>query len=277
MLSLRPPGWRGDPGGVGLVRHGSATVDGVFCVASLVPSPPALVPELGGAAGAAADGEPAVLRRAVLSAAGALAEQVSRWIVVGAAESDLVLGPETAGTFRGYGVDVRVGLSRAVASTTADPALPLPMLIGGWLRAQVAPEVSAQARLIAADSTAAECVAFGARLRAELDAETDRYGVLVVGDGAATMSTKAPRYLDARAEAVQADIDRALTAGDRAALAALDPRLCAELDVSGRPAYQILAGLFSADDTDPKVETRYAAAPFGVAYHVSVWYPGGAA
>ncbi|MET9492026.1 hypothetical protein [Nocardia sp. NPDC006630] len=249
----------------------------MFCVASLVPSPPALVPELGGAAGAATDGEPAVLRRAVLSAAGALAEQVSRWIVVGAAESDLVLGPETAGTFRGYGVDVRVGLSRAVASTTADPALPLPMLIGGWLREQVAPEASAQARLIAADSTPAECVAFGARLRAELDAETDRYGVLVVGDGAATMSTTAPRYLDTRAEAVQADIDRALTAGDRAALAALDPQLCADLDVAGRPAYQILAGLFSADDTHPKVETRYAAAPFGVAYHVSVWYPGGAA
>ncbi|WP_067704807.1 hypothetical protein [Nocardia jejuensis] len=244
----------------------------MFCVASLVPSPPALVPELGGAAGAAGDGEVAVLRTAVLTAAGELAEKASRWLVVGVDESTRRLGPETTGSFRGYGVDVRVGLSGGLG-TEPDPSLPLPVLIAGWLRGRLAPGVSAEAQTIAADAPASACRALGASLRAELDADPAHCGVLVVGDGAATMSTAAPRYLDARAEGAQADIDRALSAGDRAALAALDSGLCAELDVAGRPAYQVLAGLFETDAADPKVETLYAAAPFGVAYHVSVWFP----
>ncbi|MRH89747.1 hypothetical protein GFY24_20250 [Nocardia sp. SYP-A9097] len=249
----------------------------MFCVASLVPSPPALVPELGGAAGAAADSAVTVLRGAVLKAVGELAGQAKRWIVVGVAESDGVFDAETAGTFQGYGVDVRIGLSESANLENPDRGLPLPVLIGGWLREQVAPDVVAVARLVAADASAQECLAYGARLRAELDSATDRYGVLVVGDGAATLSLKAPRYLDERAEAVQAEIDRALSSGDRTAIADLDQKLCAELDVAGRPAFQVLAGLFTAERTDPRVETLYAAAPFGVAYHVSVWYPGAAA
>ncbi|MEV6065918.1 hypothetical protein AB0L82_05135 [Nocardia sp. NPDC052001] len=249
----------------------------MFCVASLVPSPPALIPELGGAAGAAADGDLARLRGAVFEAAGELAGQAKRWIVVGVADSDSVYDSETAGTFRGYGVDIRAGLSATANTGNPDPDLPLPVLIGGWLRERVAPDAIAVARLVASDTPAAECLAYGRKLRAELDSATDRYGVLVVGDGAATLSLKAPRYLDPRAEAVQAEIDRALAAGDRTALAALDERLCAELDVAGRPAFQVLAGLFAADAADPRVETFYAAAPFGVAYHASSWLPGGAA
>lgn len=284
---------------MGLVRCVSATVDGVFRVASLVPSPPVLVPELGGAAGAATDTEVAALRTAVLRAARELAGQATRWIVVGADDVTRVIGSDAVGTFRGYGADVRVGLSGDdyAGDENADPALPLPVLIAGWLRAQVAPAavaesrgavspgavesastaeapVVAEARLVAADLSSAECVAFGRALRAELDAAPEPYGVLAVGDGAATLSTKSPRYFDERAEKAQAEIDRALGAGDRDALAALDPRLCAELAVAGRPVFQVLAGLFTEN---PEVETLYAAAPFGVAYHVSVWRPGGSA
>lgn len=268
--------------GVGLVRCVSATVVGVFCVASLLPSPPVLVPELGGAAGASAEGTIAELRAAVLRAAGELAARASRWIVVGVAEpeegsgggdSGRVIGSDAVGTFRGYGVDLCVGLSGVVAERVADPMLPLPALIAGWLREQVAPEVTAECRLISADAAADESLTFGRLLRADLDAEPESIAVLIVGDGAATLSLKAPRYLDERAAGVQEAIDRALSAGDRQALAALDTRLCAEIEVQGRPAYQVLAGLFATDAADPDVETLYAAAPFGVAYHVSVWRP----
>ncbi|MEU1429628.1 hypothetical protein ABZ412_21370 [Nocardia sp. NPDC005746] len=252
----------------------------MFCVASLVPSPPVLVPELEGAAGSAVEGAVAELRAAVSAAGRELAARVSRWVVVGVAEpgegagdSGRVIGADAVGTFRGYGVDVRVGLSGPVAERVADVLLPLPALIAGWLREQVAPETVAECRLISADATAEESLAFGRALRAELDAESEPVGVLVVADGAATLSLKAPRYLDERAEGVQADIDQALSAGDRKALADLDTALCAEIEVEGRPAYQALAGLFAADPADPQVETRYAAAPFGVAYHVSVWLP----
>ncbi|MEU1209885.1 hypothetical protein [Nocardia sp. NPDC005825] len=254
----------------------------MFCVASLVPSPPVLVPELEGAAGSAVEGAVAELRAAVLAAGEELAARVSRWVVIGVAEpgevsgaggSGRVIGADAVGTFRGYGVDVRVGLSGPVAERVADVLLPLPALIAGWLRQQVAPETVAECRLISADATAEESLAFGRALRVELDAESEPVGVLVVADGAATLSLKAPRYLDERAEGVQADIDRALSAGDRQALADLDTALCAEIEVAGWPAYQALAGLFAADPADPRVETRYAAAPFGVAYHVSGWRP----
>ncbi|MFJ4650017.1 hypothetical protein ACIP5Y_01950 [Nocardia sp. NPDC088792] len=275
----------------------------MFCVASLVPSPPVLVPELGGAAGTAADTEVAALRTAVLRAGRELAGQATRWIVVGADEVTRVIGSDAVGTFRGYGADLRVGLTGGshFDDENADPALPLPALIAGWLREQVAPAetragdalraagpshsatesrqdaatpVVAEARLVAADLSSEECVAFGRALRAELEAAPESYGVLAVGDGAATLSTKSPRYFDERAEKVQAEIDRALAAGDRDALAALDQRLCAELAVAGRPVFQVLAGLFAEN---PEVETLYAAAPFGVAYQVSVWRPGGSA
>ncbi|MVU76914.1 hypothetical protein GPX89_06605 [Nocardia sp. ET3-3] len=265
----------------------------MFCVASLVPSPPVLVPELEGTAGALGDGPVATLRAAVLRAAGELAARASRWIVVGVAEpeevsggavAERVIGSDAVGTFRGYGVDVRVGLTGSMAERVVydpvldiDPLLPLPALIAGWLREQVAPEAVAECRLISADASADECLTFGRYLRTELDAEAEPVAVLVVGDGAATLSLKAPRYLDERAEGVQEVIDRALGAGDREALAALDTHLLAELDVAGRPAYQVLAGLFAVDPVDPEVETLYAAAPFGVAYHVSVWRPGAAA
>ncbi|MFI6866904.1 hypothetical protein [Nocardia sp. NPDC050406] len=245
----------------------------MFHVAALVPSPPVLVPELGGAAGVAEGAEVTALRAAVLGVGRDLARRASRWVVVGVSDTDRHVGSEAVGTFRGFGVDVRVGLSAAALAndTAADPSLPLPVLIGAWLRGQVATETEARAHLLAADTPAASAAEFGAALREKLDAEAEPYGVLVVGDGAATLTTASPRYFDERAEAVQAEIDRALTAGDRKALAALDSELCAELHVAGRPAFQALAGLFTADA--PHIETSYAAAPFGVGYHVGLWLP----
>ncbi len=259
----------------------AATVDGVFSLAVLIPSPPVLVPELCGGR-PTVDGEhpaaqvPAV-REAVLAAGRTLAGETLRWTVAGVApvgadgEFDYV---DAVGTFRGYGADVRVALTDSALDDglPADQELPLPVLIAGWLRGQVAPDATAEARLIAAGSPPRDCTGLGARLRRDLDAEPGPRGVLVVADGATTLSTKAPGYLDPRAAGAQEGIDRALDAGDCAALAALDTTLCAELGVSGRAAYQVLAGLFGANSR-PSVETLYRAAPFGVGYHVSVWRP----
>ncbi|MEG8178777.1 class III extradiol ring-cleavage dioxygenase family protein [Nocardia terpenica] len=319
----------------------------MFRLAALIPSPPLLVPELCGGSPVADDSHPAAqvpaLREAVLSAARTLAESAERWTIVGVGNVEQVLGPDTVGTFRGFGADVRVALSPAAlgdpgqkhagisggrhagmtggqragmtgewaarmteeqaggltgsAGTTgerapgmageraagmsgewgrgADPWLPLSVLIGGWVRGRVAPGVAARGRVVAGDAGVEHCLAVGAKLRGELDADDADHGVLVVADGAATLSIKAPGYLDPRAAGVQDGIDRALATGDRAALAELDSGLCAELEVSGRAAYQVLAGLFEVDERDPSVETRYAAAPFGVGYQVSVWRPGG--
>ncbi|GAA5055661.1 class III extradiol ring-cleavage dioxygenase family protein [Nocardia callitridis] len=247
----------------------------MFSIAALVPAAPILVPELGGGARHPRDVELSDLREAVLSAAKSLAAVADRWVVVGADRAEGEFGSETVGTFRGFGVDLRVGLSAEAVSDVraADPGLPLSVLIGAWLRGQVAPSGNAWASIVAHDASAARCGEHGARLRARLDEDSGATGVLVVADGAATLSASAPGYLDERASAVQDTLDQALGAGDLAAVGALDPGLCAEVMVSGRAAHQVLAGLF---DTDPTVETLYRGAPFGVGYHVGLWRPSGA-
>ncbi|APE38567.1 hypothetical protein BOX37_20775 [Nocardia mangyaensis] len=251
----------------------------MFSIAALVPSPPMLVPALCGR-GELPDGESddpiAVLRAAALDAAAALAAVADRWTVLGVGADDQNFGPATRGTFRGFGADVVVGLGpRDSAPVPADPQLPLPVLIAGWLREQVAPEISVRARLLAADTAPRECARVGAALRAALDADPAPHAVLVVADGAATLTVKAPGYLDERAAPAQHELDAALRAGSRSGLAVLDPDLCARLLLDGRAAYQAMGGLFAGDPADPLVRTLYQGAPYGVAYDVSVWRSSG--
>ncbi|MEU8898028.1 hypothetical protein [Nocardia sp. NPDC048505] len=245
----------------------------MFSLAALVPSPPILVPELGGAV-ALSDADPvAPLRAAALAAVAALDAVANEWFVIGVGDRD---GDEWGGvgTFRGYGADVRVALSQEAGADAADPGWPLPALVAGWLRGRAAPAARATVSLVDATADAGECLAFGRALRARLDAAPTPAGVLVIADGAATLTLRSPGYLNPAAAPAQQELDRALDTGDVAALRALDPARCAELGIAGRAAYQVLAGLF-ADDT-PEVETLYQDAPFGVGYHVGLWRPGGA-
>ena len=71
---------------------------------AIIPSAPVLVPEL---AGAAAD-EVADLRAAMVAAAAALPP---RWVAVGVGAGDAVVGPDSVGTFAGFGTDLLVRLS----------------------------------------------------------------------------------------------------------------------------------------------------------------------
>ncbi|MGP4056603.1 hypothetical protein ACTWP6_17560 [Mycobacterium sp. 4D054] len=223
---------------------------------ALVPSAPLLVPEL--ASSAATDTED--LRAAALSAAAALPP---RWIAVGVTRADTVLRPDAVGTFAGYGVDVRVGLS-AGAVTGEPTALPLCALIAAWLRGGVtAAEV--EVRGYRADLDAAVAVETGRRLRAEIEAEPDQIGVLVVADGANTLTPAAPGGHDPDSPRAQAVLDDALAAGDTAALTDL-PSV-----ILGRVAYQVLAGL--AGPGARVAEEFYRGAPYGVGYFAGVWTP----
>lgn len=265
--TVAQPDWQG----VGAPGR-ATTVDGVFCLAALVPSPPILVPELCGGLGAGA--AVAEVRAAALAAVADLAAVTSRWTVVGVGAGDRVAGPETAGTFRGFGVDLAVGLTgTAVDGVVADPDLPLPVLIAAWLREQAAPDAVAQAWIVDAETPAGQCAELGAKLRAELDADPEPQGVLVVADGASTLTTSAPGYFHPRAPDRQAALEDALRAGDRDGLLALDRGECAEVGMHGRAAFQVLAGMFGADPAAPTVDTRYQDAPFGVGYQVGLWRP----
>ena len=53
---------------------------------------------------------------------------------------------------------------------------------------------------------------------------------------------KRPAHFDQRAAWFDAEVERAIRAGDLGALLAVDPALARELMATGRPAWQVLAG-----------------------------------
>jgi len=231
-------------------------VCGVLTAIALTPSAPVLVPELAGTAA----GEVAAFREAAVAAAAGLPD---RWIVIGVGAADAVFGPDTRGTLAGYGVDVPVALGPEPPDEVT--ALPLCALFAGWLRGRANPAARAEVRVYSAEHDAEAALARGRALRAELDASNDPVGVLVVADGANTLTAGAPGGYDPDAEPVQAGLDDALAGGDTAALAAL-PGF-----VVGRVAYQVLAGLAGPGPRSAKELAR--GAPYGVGYFVGVWVP----
>jgi hypothetical protein len=231
-------------------------VCGVLTAIALTPSAPVLVPELAGTAAV----EVAAFRDAAVTAAAGLPD---RWIVVGVGASDEVIEPRTRGTFAGFGVDVPVALGPEWPDAVT--ALPLCALFAGWLRGQANPAASAEVRVYSSDHGAEAALEIGRALRAELDGLADPVGVLVVADGANTLTPPAPGGYDPDAEPVQAALDDALAAGDTTALAALPDYII------GRVAYQVLAGLAGPGPRAAKELAR--GAPYGVGYFVGVWAP----
>lgn len=224
---------------------------------AIVPSAPVMVPEL--ASGAAAEIED--LRAAAASAAAGLPR---RWIAVGTAPADGVHGSTCAGTFAGYGVDVRVGLSAGAVGAQPEP-LPLSVLIAAWLRGVAGPQASVEAHTYRTDHDADAALGLGRQLRAQLDAAGEEVGVLVVADGANTLTPSAPGGYDPESVAVQATLDDALASGDAEALVRVPA------SVVGRVPFQVLAGLTGPGPRSAK--ELYRGAPFGVGYFVGVWTP----
>jgi hypothetical protein len=229
----------------------------VLSTVAVVPEPPLLVPEL--ATGAAT--ETAALRAACREAARRLAAASGSWTAVGADSGGRRTATSDArGSFVGFGVDVVVGLGPH-ATGPVDPALPLPLLIAGWLRDDL--PVTVRGETVAPDSDPAACLALGAELARETTA------LLIVGDGAATHTEKAPGYLDERAGPFDDAVAAALAAADPEALAALDPALAADLWAVGRAPWQVLAGATRGRAWTG--ELLHSSRTFGVGYHVAVW------
>jgi hypothetical protein len=228
---------------------------GVLSAIAIVPSAPVIVPEL--ASGAAA--ELADFHEAVFAAAVSLPD---RWVAVGVGQSDAVLGPECVGTFGGYGVDVQVALSPDAGA--APEELPLCALIAGWIRGQAKPQARAEVRVYATGHDVDAALGYGRGLRAEIDEAADPIGVLIVADGANTLTPPAPGGYDPDSITAQGALDDALAAGDAAALTRLPDTMV------GRVAYQVLAGLAEAPTSAKEL---YRGAPYGVGYFVGVWRP----
>ncbi|WP_327304213.1 class III extradiol dioxygenase subunit B-like domain-containing protein [Streptomyces sp. NBC_01298] len=234
----------------------------MLVAAAVCPAPPMLLPEL--ATGAAA--ELADARTACSDALSVLAaSRPDLLVVVGACDPDHHGAyPQGArGTFRGFGVaaDVRLG-----EGEEGPRLLPTPLAVGAWLLGRAGwGAAPLEGFGVAGPLDTEQCLEAGR----ELAVREDRVALLVMGDGSARRTLKAPGYLDERAAGFDAEAARALGAADLPALAALDAGLAAELQAAGRAPWQVLAG--AAEGAGLEGRLLYEDAPYGVGYFVAAW------
>ncbi|WP_411109969.1 class III extradiol dioxygenase subunit B-like domain-containing protein [Streptomyces sp. c-19] len=254
----------------------------MLVAAAVCPCPPLLVPEV--ATGAAHELDAA--RAACLDAVGLLAAaRPDRLYVLGPAPEGAhgVFPAGSAGSFAGFGVDLSVRLGEApeddqrpgtdqpgtAPAGTASPGartLPASLAVGAWLLDR-ADWADAPIEGLGVDEAATPGVCAG--LGRGLAASAERVALLVLGDGSACRTVKAPGYLDERAAGFDAEAARALGTADVAALLALDPELAYELKVAGRAPWQVLAG--AAEDAGLDGRLLFEDAPYGVGYFVAAW------
>ncbi|GAB3363131.1 class III extradiol dioxygenase subunit B-like domain-containing protein [Modestobacter lapidis] len=224
------------------------------------PSPPLLLPAVGGTATSAAS----ALRAAVLLAVeSVLAERPDVLVVVGVGGAGraatgaraLRFGPGDAGDLRGYGIDLEVPF--AGRARPGGQRLPLAHTVGAWLldhAGHIGPRLG-----VGPDGLAP--------VLAELPASV---GVLAMGEGSARRSDKAPGHLDPAAAGFDATVAAALAGGDAAALAALDPQEGEHLLAAGVPVWRAVGAALGGRPVVAGL--RYDDAPFGVGYLVAEWH-----
>ena len=111
----------------------------------------------------------------------------------------------------------------------------------------------------------------GRRVAAHLlgNQQADGPGILVVANGSATRTEKAPGFFDERAAAFDAAIGKALADGDPAALAGIDLDLADEL--WALPDADVLRLLAEQVGPVTDVQVDYDEDPYGVQYWVVRW------
>lgn len=240
----------------------------MLVAAAVCPCPPLLVPEV--AAGAAPELD--ALREACADAVGLLAaSRPDLLVAVGPADapgrSDFPAGAH--GSFRPFGVALDVRLGKAAADAAQAPApgaplLPSSLAVAAWLlRGWSAGPVEG---LGVGEELAPDLCAAAGR---EVTASAGRVALLVMGDGSACRTVKAPGYLDERAEAYDTAVAAALAAADLRTLAGLDVGVSAQLRAVGRAPWQLLAG--AAEGAGLGGQLLYEDAPYGVGYVVAGW------
>ncbi|MEV4574650.1 hypothetical protein AB0K16_15475 [Nonomuraea jabiensis] len=175
-------------------------------------------------------------------------------IVVGGAETAAAYGGQAAGTLRPWGIDVTAG--------RADPVLPLSLTVGRWLLGDRAPD---GLQSVALDAPSAECLQLGEKL----GKIAQKVALLVMADGSACLSPRAPGKYDEAAGPYNHLIANAVARADPDALAALDPARADRLWVGGRAALQVLAGAAGTQGYEGRLLMETA--PYGVGYFAGLW------
>jgi hypothetical protein len=225
----------------------------VIAAAALCPAPPLLARELTG-------GDPVIpeLRQACLDVTERLLRAAPDAVaVVGAARQTR--------TWDGASRLDLASFAPGAAGPAGTPGLPSALGLGALLLDQAGYSGRRILQAIGQDEPTASCAELGAQLRRS----TQRFALLVMADGSARRGRRAPGHPDERSAAFDAEVERAVRAGDLGALAAVDPALARELMATGRPAWQVLSGAMRT--ARPAVDVVYAGDPFGVAYLVAAF------
>jgi hypothetical protein len=226
----------------------------VIAGAALCPSPPLLSPPLTGRRAVLPE-----LRAACAAAVGRLLGEDPEVVVV--------VGPSVATGEWDAGSGLNLAAFAPPVAVTGTGSPPLALGLGAMLLDQAGYRGPRVLVAVGQDESASAC----AKLGAGIAGSGTRTGLLVVGDGSARRTLKAPGYLDPRAEGFDAEVERAVRTGDLGALLRLDQALARDLMVTGRPAWQVLAGAMPAPA--PAADVLYRDDPFGVAYLVAYLRP----
>jgi hypothetical protein len=226
----------------------------VLTGAALCPATPLLHPELTG-------------RAAVVPELRAACARAVKQLLTGEPDTVVVIGPAAAtGQWDPFGrLDPSVFAPGLPAA--GDRSLPPALGLGAFLLDQAGYAGRRRLQAVGHDEPVGACVRLGGRL----SQTGTRSALLVMGDGSARRTLKAPGYLDERASAFDAEVERAIRAGDLGALQRLDRRLAHDLMATGRPAWQVLSGAWPGQGHD--AEVLYCDAPFGVGYLVAYLRP----
>jgi len=239
----------------------------MIVAAALCPAPPLLVRELTGI-----DQVVPELRVACLAAAAELAAAIPDVIVVVGPAQQTRTWAEGTLELSKFAPGVRSAATKAADATpgagsqgvlASAPDLPTSLGIGAWLLTEAGYAGDRILWSVGHDEPTARCADVGA----EFPSVRERVALLVMADGSARRTLKAPGYLDDRSAGFDASVEHAIRDGELDLLLSIDAGLARELMASGRPAWQVLAGAMRGRMVTSEI--RYCDAPFGVAYLVA--------
>jgi len=200
-------------------------------------------------------------------------------IVVGDDSGRSTYGAGTHGSFAGFGVPVTTALPGADMDgrVVNRDRLPLSLAVAAMLMERVRPWPSVRGEGLPTTMTSVDAVALGA----EWADSAGRVALIAMGDGAATLTVKAPGYLVEGADQWQELVTQALAEADLAAVKAIAPADADTFQAAGRVAWQVAAGAADGaaepSGADPSGAERWVGelladeSPYGVAYLVAVW------
>ncbi len=224
-------------------------IDGVC----FIPCAPALVPEVGRGLdvelGEVRDAVASVIREreSIHQSIAELGNPAHRVVLVGPGAAAAAYGPGDPGSFAGFGVDLEVALQGSGGTAV----LPSALAVGAYF-------ARSAVRAWTVDPSGESPDISG-------DGPTT---LVVLGDGSARRTEKAPGYFDERAAGYDDALRLALASGDPAQLASLNLELGVELLAAGAPVWRAVAPLLTRRF---EAEVRYAGDPFGVDYLVALW------